>query len=234
MSKINKEKFKTMHNVFDEFTNRTIFKLITEKHIDGLQSPIKIGKEANVFSAKSGKKLLIVKIYRVNACNFNKMFDYIKQDPRYIGLQSKRRNIIFHWVQREYRNLINARKAGVKVPIPITFKNHVLVMELIGDNGIVSPMLKDAYPKNHKKFFDEIIKSIKKLYMAGLVHADISGFNILNHNENPVFIDFSQCSSTKDINALDYLKRDIKTIVNFFNKYESNYDYKKIYESIKT
>jgi len=44
-----REKFKTRHDVFDEFTNRTIFKLITEGHFRGLESPINIGKESNVF-----------------------------------------------------------------------------------------------------------------------------------------------------------------------------------------
>ena len=62
MSKITKEKFKTKHNVFDDFTNRTIFKLISQGHFDGLESPIIIGKESNVFSAKKGDKNIIVKI----------------------------------------------------------------------------------------------------------------------------------------------------------------------------
>ena len=48
------EKFQVMHNVFDEFTNRTIFKLISEGYFDGLESAIALGKEANVFSAKKG------------------------------------------------------------------------------------------------------------------------------------------------------------------------------------
>jgi len=61
-----REKFKTRHDVFDEFTNRTIFKLITEGHFRGLESPINIGKESNVFSAlnKEGNRV-IVKIYRL-------------------------------------------------------------------------------------------------------------------------------------------------------------------------
>ena len=63
----NKEKFKTMHNVFDHFTNRTIFKLISEGYFDGLESPISIGKEANIFSATSTQGRVMVKIYRLEA-----------------------------------------------------------------------------------------------------------------------------------------------------------------------
>jgi len=149
-----REKFKTMHDVFDEFTNRTIFKLITEGHFRGLESPINIGKESNVFSAltSEGNKV-IVKIYRLETCDFNTMYSYIKDDPRYSNLKRKKRRIIFAWVQREYRNLMNAREAQVSVPIAITFSNNVLVLESIGKNNVVAPMLKDSVPKNKKQFF---------------------------------------------------------------------------------
>jgi RIO kinase 1 len=232
MPKITKEKFKTKHNVFDDFTNRTIFKLISEGYFDGLESTISLGKEANIFSATKGSKRVMVKVYRVNNCNFNKMFDYIKSDPRFIGLKGKKRNIIFHWVQREYRNLMKARKANVRVPLPITFKNHVLVMEFIGKNKEIAPMLKDQKPKDPKMFFDETIKNIKKLYKAELVHADLSAFNILNFEEKPVFIDFSQCSSLKDQRAVEYLERDVNNLINFFKKQGLKEDKEKIIKKI--
>lgn len=218
MATIAKEKFKTQHNVFDDFTNRDIYKLISEGYLDGLESPIKIGKEANIFSALKGNDKVMVKIYRVNSCNFNKMFDYIKSDPRYIGLQGKRRSIILHWVQREYRNLLKAREAGVRVPKPIALKNYVLVMEFIGKGDELAPALKDKDPKNPKKFFDDVVDNMKKLHKCGLVHADLSAFNILNWEEKPVFIDFSQCSSLKDSRSQDYLVRDIKNICTYFRK----------------
>ena len=116
MPKITREKFKSMHNVFDEFTNRAIFKLISQGHFDGLQSPISIGKEANIFTALKGDRKVIVKIYRLETCDFNKMYDYIKEDPRYVNLKGKKRKIIFAWVQREFRNLLIARQASVNVP----------------------------------------------------------------------------------------------------------------------
>src|SRR3989344_5111442 len=142
-----KEKFKVMHNVFDEFTNLTLLKLISKGHIDGLESTLYVGKEANIFTALKSGKRLIVKIYRLETCDFNRMYDYIKYDPRYQGLKKKRRKIIFSWVQREFRNLMKARQADVRVPAPITFLNNVLVIEFIG-NDDVAPKLKDAIPKD--------------------------------------------------------------------------------------
>jgi len=169
-----REDFKTMHNVFDEFTNRTIFKLISEGYISGLESPISIGKEANIFSAKrkDGSRV-IVKIYRLEACDFNRMYDYIKEDPRYGGIKGKKRKVIFAWVQREYRNLLIAREANVSVPTPLTFKNNVLVLEFIGKADKVAPKLGVEPPKNQKEFFNKVIDNMKKLYKAGLVHADL-------------------------------------------------------------
>ena len=193
-----KEDFKTWGDVFDSFTQRTVYKLITQGHFEGLESPISIGKESNVFSAlkKDGTRVM-VKIYRLETCNFNRMIEYIKDDPRITSLKGGKRNTIFAWVQREYRNLLKAREANVSVPTPFTFSNNVLVLEFIGDDGMIAPKLKDEIPKNPGDFFDKILLNMKKLHKAGLVHADLSAFNILNYNERPVFIDFSQCTTLK-------------------------------------
>jgi len=231
MPKITKEKFKTTHNVFDEFTNRNLFKLISQGHIDGLESPISIGKEANIFSAKKGKKNLIVKIYRLENCDFNQMYDYIKEDPRYLNLKGKKRRIIFAWTQREFRNLMIAREASVRVPTPLTFMSNIIVMEFIGKNE-VAPKLKDAPPVNLQKFLNDIIDSMKRLYKAGLVHADLSSFNILNYNEKPVFIDFSQTSSIKTSRAHEFLVRDVRNIASFFAKYGLKVDEDKMISKI--
>ncbi len=214
-----KERFKTKHSVFDEFTNRTIFKLITEGHFKGLESPINIGKESNVFSALTEENnRVIVKIYRLETCDFNIMYSYIKDDPRYSNLKNKKRKVIFAWTQREYRNLMNAREAQVSVPIPITFSNNVLVLEFVGKSSVIAPKLKDSVPKNKKLFFDKIIDNMRKLYKSGIVHADLSAFNILNFNETPVFIDMSQATLLRHPRAEEFLARDVRNICTFFNK----------------
>ena len=114
-----KEAFKTYDGVFDRFTFHTLFKLATQGHFDeGTLSPVKIGKESNVFSAKKGKKKIIIKIYRLETCDFGKMYDYIRFDPRFFDVRKRRRLVIFSWVQKEFRNLLKAREAHVRVPTP--------------------------------------------------------------------------------------------------------------------
>ena len=213
-----RDKFKTMHNVFDEFTNRTIYKLITEERFKGLESPISIGKESNVFSAiKEDGSRVIVKIYRLEACDFNRMHEYMKYDPRYLNLKHGKRNTIFAWVQREFRNLLKAREAQVNVPLPIKFVNNILIEEFIGSEG-AAPKLKDAIPKNKRQFFEKTVENMKKLHDAGLVHADLSPFNILNFNETPIFIDMSQSTMKENQRYGEFLQRDVRNVCIFFNK----------------
>ena len=231
MPKISKEKWKTWGNVFDEFTLRTLFKLAGQGHFEELESPIFVGKESNVFSAKSKHGKVIVKIYRLEACDFNKMYDYIKYDPRYADLKKNRRKVIFSWVQREYRNLMKSREAGVKVPKPIAVLNNVLIEEFIG-NQEPAPQIKNCLPRGKKEFFKKIVDNMKKMYNFNLIHADLSQFNILIHNNNPVFIDFSQTTMRRDPRAEEYLDRDIKNIVNFFTKQGLKIDKAKIKKEI--
>ncbi len=228
-----KEEFKTWGDVFDQFTQRTVYKLISQGHFEGLESPISIGKESNIFSAlkKDGTRVM-VKIYRLETSDFNRMRDYIKDDPRYLKLKAGKRGVIFLWVQREYRNLLKARAANVNVPTPMAFSNNVLALEFIGDKGIIAPKLKDEIPKRPKEFFDKIIQNMKKLHKARLVHADLSAFNILNHNETPVFIDFSQCTTLESARAEEYLDRDVRNICNFFKKLKLDIDEAKVKKEI--
>ena len=231
MAKRTKEEWKTWGNVFDEFTFRTLFKLASQGYFESIQSPISIGKESNVFSAKSKNGKVILKIYRLETCDFNRMYDYIKYDPRYSNLKKNRRKIIFSWVQREYRNIMKAREFGVTVPKPIAFLNNVLIEEFIGDEE-VAPKIKDYLPRAKKEFFKKVISNMKKLYKADLIHADLSQFNILIYNDNPVLIDFSQATMLRDPQANEFLDRDIKNIVNFFKKTGLKIDKNKVKEQI--
>ena len=219
MTDQSREKFKIYKNVFDEFTLKTIFKL--KEHFDELIIPIRIGKESNIFLAETkDKEHIIVKIYRLASCNFNKMYSYIKSDPRFMSIKNRRRSVIFRWVQREYRNLLIARER-INVPKPITFLNNVLVMESIGGDSPAS-QLKDQWPANPEEFAKKTILFIRELAALGLVHGDLSEFNILNYNQKPYFIDFSQGTSMDDPNATEYLKRDLENISRFFKKLKVN------------
>ena len=213
-----KEIWKIYKNVFDSFTINALQKLISQKIIDGLESPVKIGKEANVFTAISGEEKRIVKIYRLESCNFNNMYSYIATDSRFQHLKRRRRDIILAWVQREYRNLLKAREAGVSVPTPYTYNSNIIIMEFIGDKE-AALQLKDKSPKEPGKFMRSLVKNISDLYKkAGLVHADVSEFNILNLHEKPVLIDFAQATIKSSPNADEYLIRDVKNICRYFAK----------------
>jgi RIO kinase 1 len=219
------ERFKTAKGVFDEFTNRNLFELKSKRIFDDLVSPIYVGKESNVFSAQKGDQKIIVKIYRLQNFDFNKMYDYIRKDTRYQGLKNHRRQIIFAWTQREFRNLKTAEKAGINVPKTIAFKDNILIEEMIGNPA---PALKDSYPKDPKKFFESIILQMRKMYKEGLIHGDLSSFNILNHNEMPYIIDFSQGTLVKTPNSAELMERDVKNLIKFFEKL----GVKKKYESV--
>jgi len=232
MVRDNREDFKTYGNVFDNFTNRLLFKLSSQGYFDELETIVAPGKEANVFIAKKGDGYVIVKIYRLESCNFNKMYTYIRQDKRYLSMPKSRRKTIFSWVQREYRNLLKAREK-IRVPTPIAHKDHVLVMELIGHGDKVSPMLKDAYPDNPKKFFEELVEIMRTLWQdVGLVHGDLSEFNVLNHEEKPIVIDFSQTTLKESQDALNLLERDVKNLCHFFTKLGVDCDEKEVLERV--
>ncbi len=229
-----KEKFKTYKNVFDDKTLQVLFKLESEGYFEELRSPVSIGKESNIFTAKKkDSSYVIIKIYRINTANFNKMYKYIGLDPRFKGLTNQRRKVIFSWAQREYRNLLIANEAGVNVPTPYAVKDNVMVMELIGDKNKAAPRLKDMKPKNVKKFSNELIKSIKLLYKRGFVHGDLSEYNILNHKDKPYIIDFSHGVKIDSPNADILLERDIKNLERYFNKLNLNLDVHKILNIIK-
>lgn len=225
-----REEWKIYGNVFDTFTKRVLFSLAQQGVFNELSSPVALGKEANVFSATPGRESdssdrVIVKIYRLENCNFKKMHEYLRQDPRYMHTKQQKREIVFAWCQREYRNLLLAREA-IRVPLPIAFNKNVLVTSLIGDakSGTTAPMLKDAPPQDPVRFCREILDNVASLWRAGLVHGDLSAFNILNYDEIPIFIDFSQATKTKAPNAREMLHRDLRNIALFFKKLDVHID----------
>ncbi len=231
MARRTKEEWKTYGNVFDQFTIQNLQKLSGQGHFVGLKSAIALGKEANIFSAeKDDGSLIIVKIYRLENCNFNKMHDYLIADKRYMNTKRGKRQIIFAWCQREFKNLMNAREI-IKVPTPITFKDNIILMEFIGD-AEPAEQLKNSRPKNIEAFYKKTISNMKKLYDSGLVHADLSGFNILNNHDEPVFIDFSQGTTSDSPHATELLQRDCRNIAQFFKRLGVETSEEEIFKSI--
>ncbi len=211
-----KDKFKTRANVFDAFTERNLFVLSSKGFFEETtMSPLSIGKEANVFTAQGKEGHVIIKIFRLETADFTRMYEYIRTDPRYENLKHRRREIIFAWAQREYRNLMKARDAHVAAPIPIEILKNIIIMEQIGDPA---PKMKDQIPEKPEQFYKAVVDNMHKLLKAGYAHGDLSGFNILNDQEDPVFIDFSQATSMRDPKGKELLERDAKNIATFFQK----------------
>ena len=225
---------KTLDEVFDKYTLLTIEKFISDKIFDIVDFPISTGKEGNIFrGVKNNKEFVAIKIYRTSTSTFKHMQEYILGDPRFKTIRKTRKDIVFAWAQKEFKNLQRLKKIGVRAPKPIAYRNNVLVMEYIGTKTKPAPLLKDVTLINPKKIFEELIDFISKMYKkAELVHGDISAFNVLIHKNKPYIIDLGQGILTEHPNALDFLKRDIKNIVRYFKKYNIQADENKIYKKI--
>jgi len=220
MRKKRSEDQSVVESVFDTETQKVIYELYSRKIIDELGFAISTGKEANVYFAYGPKEDLAVKIYRIKTAEPRFMWPYVIGDPRFKHIRRKTRDLIFLWAEKEYKNLIRAKNAKVRVPTPIAVRKNVLVMEYIAKDGDPAPLLKDCTLSEPQKVFDTIMQYVKYLYQnAKLIHADLSEFNILFPDE-PVIIDISQGVVLDHPKAQEFLIRDLKNILRFFSSYE--------------
>ncbi len=211
------KEFKIVRGVFDERTLLVLYRLLNKNRIS-VESLVKEGKESVILSGLTKKKdWVAIKVYRTEACDFRTMWKYLIGDPRFHRIGKKRRTIVKLWGRREYKNLKIAFKAGVDCPKPLFFKENVMIMSFIGSDGLVAPRLIDVKPKNPKKVYKRVLTNLKKLVRGGLVHGDLSAYNILLLDK-PYFIDFSHGTTIKSMMAVDLLKRDIKNINSYFSK----------------
>jgi len=207
--------------VFDKRTLMDLYGLASKGVIDALGGSVCTGKEANIFRAIVGEKELALKIYRVSTSNFNAMQDYMHGDPRFGSVKGTKSAIVSAWTRKEFRNLSRAEEMGVRVPHPIAMKNNILVMSLIGHGEQVAPQLKDVdlEPGDAKRIYEKIVEYISVLYNgAGLVHADLSEFNILYDEGEPVIIDMGQSVTLDHPMARKFLERDIANVIHYFQK----------------
>jgi RIO kinase 1 len=225
---------KTQDEVFDRSTLRTFEKLISDKVLDILDFPISTGKEGNVFRGVTPQgKNVAVKIYRTSTSTFKHMQPYIIGDPRFKSIHKSRRDLIYAWTRKEFKNLERLETVGVRAPKPIICLSNVLVMEYIGSSERPAPLLKDVVLDKPDEIFKTLIGFIKTMYKkANLVHGDISAFNILFYRKKPYIIDLGQGVLVEHPNAHEFLRRDIHNIVSYFNKYNITADEKQIYTDI--
>lgn len=215
------EEYEALEEVFDRSTLMIIYDLMNKGTIDEIHGVVSAGKESRVYwgKDKEGNELAI-KIYLTGSSEFRKgMLMYIEGDPRFRGVRHDTRSLVFAWTQKEYRNLQEAVKAGVRVPKPIFVRNNVLVMEFIGKNGENAPSMKELPPRNPERIYKKLLTFLNQLYRkAGLVHADLSEYNIMVWNGRPVLFDMSQSVPLSHPMADSLLRRDLTNLNKFFKR----------------
>lgn len=200
--------------------------LIDDGVIDEVIHPLKSGKEATVYVVRSGTELRCAKVYRdMTQRSFQRRARY--QEGRKVrGSRETRamsRNTRFgrreqeqEWKNAEVDALYRLVAAGVRVPRPFGYFNDVLVMELVADaSGNPAPRLAevDLPPDTAREYHGFLIRQIVRMLSLGLIHGDLSEFNVLLASEGPVIIDLPQVVNAAGNNgAFAMLERDTNNI----------------------
>ncbi len=213
------ETYKIMASVFDSSTLLTLYHMINRGVFDIFYGAVSTGKEANIFCALDKRgDYVAVKIYRIATSDFRNMRKYLVGDPRFRRIPSERREVVYTWGSREFKNLQRAREAGVPVPRPVDCEKNVLVMEFVGEEGVPYPRMKDTPPKAPKRAFKALFDAVKSLYQnARLIHSDLSEYNVLL-TPDPVLIDFSMGTDRANPMGDELLMRDLENLVRYFRK----------------
>ncbi|WP_178918244.1 serine/threonine-protein kinase Rio1 [Natronomonas gomsonensis] len=214
----NTEQFKVEASVFDDATFGALYKLVQDGYIDAFGGPISTGKEANVYTALGPDGEVAVKVYRINASDFRQMRDYLDGDPRFEGIGSDKKKVVVAWTKKEYANLMRARKAGVRVPEPLAVERNVLVMEYLGGENDRAKRLNEVHVENPQTAYEVVREYTRRLYRAGLVHGDLSEYNIVVHDGELCLLDLGQAVTVHHPNAREFLERDCHNVAAFFRR----------------
>jgi RIO kinase 2 len=187
--------------------------LVKTGAIDALGRPLGIGKEADVLDAlnPSGDRVAI-KFHRLGRISFRqtrRKRDYLTEHAAWL-FQSRLA------AEKEFQALNLAYNAGVAVPKPIKQNRHVIVMEII--EGVELSKAKEI--DSPEKILNQILSNIRKTYRkAGLVHGDLSEYNIiLKPNNHILIIDWPQAVKITHPSAQQLLTRDIKNVTKYFRR----------------
>jgi RIO kinase 1 len=215
------EEYQVSDEVFDRPTLEAVYRLIHRKVIDRIKGAIKAGKEAHIYWGTDPKgKELAIKIYYTSSADFRKgMVKYIEGDPRFGRVRHDIKSIIYTWTQKEFSNLQLAEQAGVNAPRPIEFYRNVLVMTFIGTDGVPAPVLREKRPEDPEAFYRLLLGEMRLMYArAGLVHGDLSEYNVMVWEEKPVIFDISQAMLKAHPMAWELLRRDIENVNAYFGR----------------
>jgi RIO kinase 1 len=207
--------------------------LVADGLIDTVVRQLMSGKEAMVFVVKNGEDVLCAKIYKeANKRSFRQAVDYTEgrkvKNSRMARAMAKgsrygRQEQEAAWQHAEVDALHRLAAAGVRVPTPYNFHEGVLLMELVCDeDGMPAPRLNDVVlsPETARKYHTFLIRQVVLMLCAGIVHGDLSEFNILVDADGPVIIDLPQAiDASANNNASRLLERDVENLANYFGQF---------------
>ena len=198
--------------------------------------PLMSGKEASVFLVETRDGQCVAKVYKeANNRSFRQRADYTEgrrvrnsRQQRAMTKGSKYGKALLEaeWQQAEVSALYRLHAAGVRVPTPFHYSDNVLLMELITDsNGQPAPRLWDVQlrPDEARKLHSHLIRQCVKILCAGMVHGDLSEYNILMADSGPVIIDLPQATdAAQNRNSERLFLRDVKNIKNYLGRFAPN------------
>ncbi|HSB46660.1 MAG TPA: serine protein kinase RIO [Candidatus Bilamarchaeum sp.] len=213
-----KERFKIESEVFDKNSLLDLSKLIKKGILATVDYPVSTGKEANVFRATTPDGAYVaVKMYKTETAPFFRKEEYLEADPRFSRIKFSDKEIVKAFARKEFKNLEICQKAGVNAPRPIYLIGRIIVMSFLGEGELPYPPMSLVGPLHGESDLDSILEDVRKMYKAGLVHADLSEYNILM-GKVPSLIDFGQGVITRHPNAEKFLERDVAIVLKYFDR----------------
>ncbi|GLC41017.1 hypothetical protein PLESTM_001146700 [Pleodorina starrii] len=214
----------TVEQAIDPRTRMVLFKMLNRGLFSEINGCVSTGKEANVYHATGAEgRDMAIKIYKTSILVFKDRDRYVSGDFRFRNgyCRSNPRKMVKMWAEKEMRNLMRLRSAGINCPAPLQLRLHVLVMEFIGEDGVAAPRLRDAgLPLQRlRTAYTEMLLVLRNLFQkCRLVHADLSEYNILYHKGELYIIDVSQSVDLDHPKALDFLREDCKHVNDYFRR----------------
>ena len=207
--------------------------LLDEGLIDSVQRQLMSGKEAMVFVVQSGGESVCAKVYKeATHRSFRQAVDYTENRKTKNSRQARamakgtkfgRQAMEAAWQSAEVDALYRLAAAGVRVPKPINFHEGVLLMELVCDaHGDAAPRLNDMRfsPEQARAHHATLLREVVRMLAAGVVHGDLSEFNILVGADGPVIIDLPQAVDAAGNNhAAAMLGRDVANLRHYFGRF---------------
>jgi RIO kinase 1 len=223
------DQFKVEASVFDDATYAAIYRLVQLDYVDALGGAVSTGKEANVYDALGGSTAaaeldnddteVAIKVYRISASNFQDMREYLAGDPRFEGIKGDKKAVVLAWTKKEYANLRRARRAGVRVPQPLAVERNVLVMEYLGTEADRARRLSEVTLNNPETAYEVVREYARRLYDAGLVHGDLSEYNVVVDEDDELYVlDLGQAVTVHHPNSREFLERDCYNVATFFGR----------------